>query len=119
MVTEPAMKLIDKGPAGNTATEVVQTTVSAPLMPRTGTPATPTVSEHLAVVDTVDPAEVQVIVLVASTALKYLGGRAMVILPPIGMAVAVTKPRVIAPVLTAPGTLSLGVANTMGAPLAS
>ncbi len=84
-------------------------------MPRTEVAVTPAVSAHMAVVGT----EAKKFTALAFTALKYLGGRAMVILPPMGMVVAVWKPRVMAPVLNAPGTLSPGAANTMEAPLAS
>jgi len=94
---------------------VVQISVSALLMPRTEVPVTPAVSTHLhlaAVVPVVNSW-----VTVESNALKYLDGRAKVILPPVGMGVTTVKPTVIRPVLTVLCFWSLlPWANVMSAP---
>ena len=119
MVTAPAMKDMTWAPAAMIAVEVVQTKVSAPLMPRTEVLETPAVSLHAAVAVTAVPAVVNVLALVASTALKYMDGRATVILPPMGTAVTVVKPRVTVPVLAVPGTLSVPVVNAMSTPVVS
>ena len=67
----------------------------------------------MAVVDDKVPKVERVFSLLASAALKYLDGRAMVILPPLGMAVAATKPRVISPLLTVSGDVSIEDENAI------
>jgi len=103
--------------AASFAVSVVQTTVSAPAIPSTVTVEVPTVSTHLAVAAT--PVPVSVLALVGSTALKYLFGKAIVILPPIGTSVTVVKPRVTAAVFRVPGTWFPAVANAMAIPVVS
>ena len=87
--------------AGTAAPATVQTTVSA-----FGTFKTisdvPAVSLHVAV----PPPTFIVLALVESTALKYLGGRAMVMVPPTGTAVAVLKPNLIGSTFAKPGLLN-------------
>ena len=62
------------------------------------------------------PPPVSVLALEESTALKYLGGRARVILPPTGTAVAVVKLNLTVSVLTVPGTLSDAAAKLKSVP---
>ena len=61
----------------------------------------PAEKRHVAV-----PLPVSVLALVGSTAVKYLGGRAMVILPPMGTAVAVLKPNLMGSMLLVPALLN-------------
>jgi hypothetical protein len=96
---------------------VMQTTVSALAIPSTAVPAVPAVRTQVAVkVAMRVPAFMAVFAFVLSTVLKKLLGRARVILPPMGIAVADVKPRVTAAVLTVPGTLSTSAANAMPTP---
>jgi len=90
--------------------------VSALLMPRTEVPVTPAVSTHVHLAPVAVPLTEKAWVTVESNALKYLDGRAMVILPPVGMGVTTVKPTVIRPVLTVLCFLSLSWANDMAAP---
>ena len=91
--------------------------MSALAIPSTAVPAVPAVRTQVAVkVVMRPPALVAVFAFVLSTVLKKPLGRARVILPPMGIAVADVKPRVTAPVLTVPGTLSAAVANAMPTP---
>ena len=114
VVTAPATKVNVMPVAKTIAPAVVHTRVSALMTPRTAVPVTPAVRTHVAVA--VTPVPVTVFALEESTALKYLGGKAIVIVPPMGTAVTVVKPRVIVPVLSVPGTLStaaVAVAKTI------
>ena len=58
------------------------------------------------------PPPVSVLALEESTAVKYLGGRARVILPPTGKGVAVVKLNVIEFLLLVPGIWSEGSEKT-------
>ena len=83
VVTAPATKVnVMAVLARAIAPAVVQITVSALATPRTEVPVTPAVSTQVAVA----PPD-SVLVMVESTALKYFGGNAMVIFPPMGIAV--------------------------------
>ena len=92
---------------------IVQITASAPTMAKTDcTSDVLGKRTHVAV-----PPPVSVLALVELTAVKYLGGRARVILPPTGTAVSVLKLNLTVPVLTAPGTLSDAAAKTIEVPV--
>ena len=93
-------------PTARMAPAVVHVKVS------TVVPAAPT---HVQVV--VVP--VKVLTLVESTAVKYPLGTETMTWPPMGRAVAVVKPSVIAPVLRVLGALSLEVAKAMSTPFVS
>ena len=88
---------MDGMPAFNPFPAMVQTTKSAFQIPSTEALAvgSPAVRTH-------EPKSVTLVE--ESTALKYLGGRAMVILPPTGTAVAGVKPKDMESVSTEPGT---------------
>ena len=77
---------------------MVQTSASAFEIPSTETLGLPAVRTHVAV-----PPPVSVLALEELTAVKYLGGRARVILPPTGTAVAVKNPNLTLPVFVVPG----------------
>jgi len=98
------MKVNVMAAAATAVPATVQTKVSALVTPRTAVPVTPAVRAHVAV-----PPPVSVLALEESTALKYLCGKAMVMVPPMGTAVTVVNPRVTVPVFKVPGTLSPAV----------
>ena len=108
-MTAPARKVKVMAVAATMAPAVVQTRVSASAIPRTGVSVTPAVSTHVAVAAV--PVPTTVLALVESTALKYLGGNAMVIFPPMGTGVTVVNPSVVVLVLSVPGTWFAAVAN--------
>ena len=91
-----ALNLKTVAATGISATEVVQTIESASVMPRTAVPFVPAKKLQLALnVSTVVVSAVaakKLSVFEESTAVKYFGVTAMVILPPTGMAVTVVKP---------------------------
>lgn len=65
---------------------MVHTTESASVIPRTEVPEVPDMRAHFA-----EAEDKNVFVLDTSTALKYLGGKAMVTVPPLGISVTVVK----------------------------
>jgi len=114
-VTAPAMKVnVMAVVLATSFPATVQTKVSASVTPRTAVPLTPEVSLHVAV-----PSPVSLLALVESTALKYFGGKAMVMVPPMGTAVTVLKPRVTVSVLTVPGTWSAAAVKAISFPSVS
>jgi len=106
VVRVPATKDRVAAPTARMAPAVVQVSVS------TVVPAAPT---HVQVV--VVP--VKVLTLVESTAVKYPLGTETMTWPPMGRAVAVVKPSVIAPVFRVLGALSPEVAKAISTPLVS
>jgi hypothetical protein len=99
--------------AARDAFAIVQITASAPTMAKTDcTSDVLGKRTHVAV-----PPPVSVLALEELTALKYLGGRARVILPPTGTAVAVLKLNLTMAEFVVPGTLSDAAAKTIEVPV--
>ena len=91
---------------------MVQTSASAFEIPSTETLGSPAVRTQVAV-----PPPVSVLALEELTAVTYLGGRARVILPPTGTAVAVLKPNLTEAEFLVPGTRSDAAAKTIEVPV--
>ncbi len=103
-MTAPAMNVMTWAPTARIAVDVVQTTVSALGTRRTSVPFTPAVSTHVALANDAALVDADLTVVACagtivsnvqlleeSTALKYLGGSAIVMVPPMGTACAVVK----------------------------